>query len=107
MMTITCGSSSSQLCPCGIAVKTVRTVTGTNIIVWFTELRNNVVGRLEGNSGTVTLFNLATINPIDYQPMGITLDSQGNAIFTSIGESANRISIIRNSTATGADVNIP
>src|SRR3972149_2999606 len=79
----------------------------TNTIVWFTELRNNVVGRLEGKSGTVTLFNLATINPIDYQPMGITLDSQGNAIFTSIGDNANRISIIRNSTATVADVNIP
>ena len=105
--TVSCGSFSSQLCPWGIAVKTVRTVAGTNTIVWFTELRNNVVGRLEGKSGAVTLFNLATINPIDYQPMGITLDSQGNAIFTSINDNANRISIIRNSTATVADVNIP
>lgn len=105
--TVTCGSSSSQLCPWGIAVKTVKTVAGTNIIVWFTEFRNNVVGRLEGNSGAVTLFNLRTINPIDYQPMAITLDSQGNAIFTSVNDPSNRISIIRNSTATLADLNIP
>lgn len=104
---VSCGSTTAQLCPWGIAVKTVRTVAGTDIIVWFTELRNNVVGRLEGNSGVVTLFNLGTINPIDYQPMGMTLDSQGNAIFTSINDNANRITTIRNLTATAADLNIP
>jgi streptogramin lyase len=105
--TVSCGSVTAQLCPWGIAVKTVHTVSGTNVIVWFTEFRNNVVGRMEGNSGVVTLFNLGTINPIDYLPMDITLDTQGNAIFTSVNDASNRISIIRNSTSTVADLNIP
>jgi len=104
---VTCGSSTAQLCPWGISARTVQTTSGTNVIVWFTELMNNVVGRLEGKSGAVTLFNLGSINPFAYQPYDITVDSQGNAIFTSINDAANRISIIRNQTATMADIIIP
>jgi len=101
------GGEASQLCPWGIYVQTVSTSSGTNKFVWFTELRNNMIGRLEVVSHVLTLFNLKSVNPFPYGPMDITLDTSGDVIFTAAQFAANRISIIRNQTSTMADFSIP
>lgn len=105
--TVQCGTVTSQLCPWGLALQQVSTISGTNTFIWFTELTNDVIGRLEAKSHALLLFNLKTINPFDYAPWDISLDSQGNALFTGSSNQANRISIIRNQTNTMADLTIP
>jgi len=105
--TVQCGGQTVQLCPWGLVVQNVPTISGQNTFIWFTEITNNVVGRLEAKSHALTLFNLRTVNPFQYYPLDISLDGQGNAIFTASSVQANRIGVIRNQTNTLAEVVIP
>lgn len=98
----------TDLRPWGVAVQRITTVGATNLFVWFTELGNNAIGRLEANSRRLSLFQLSSLgNPFQYQPTDITVDPSGNVIFTSISDQANRISVLRNQTNTVADFVIP
>ena len=99
----------TTLTPWGIALQRVNTIGAQNLFVWFTELDNSVIGRLEVTSQRLTLFDLASLNfiPGGYQPAGIAVDSGGNVIITNINDQSNRISILRNQTRTVADLNIP
>ena len=102
-------AGSPLLKPWGIYVQSA--ITGlyhnvTDRYVWFTELSNNAIGRLQVTDNLLILWDLNSLNIIpglNYGPMDITVDSTnpGNVIFSD--SAGDRISILQNcgTTCTG------
>ena len=100
---------SPTLKPWGIYVQSVLSGLYHNITdryVWFTELANNAIGRLQVTNNLLIIWDLNTLNIIPglkYGPMGITVDSTtpGNVIFSA--STGDRISVLQNcgTTCTG------
>lgn len=90
--------------PWGIYVTAGLTGPHNNVTehyVWFTELTNNVVGRLQATNNLLTLWNLNTANMfgppgLNFGPMDIMVDSTsaGNVVFSA--STGDRISVLRN-----------
>lgn len=88
--------------PWGIYVQTALTGQFANVtdrLVWFTELANNAVGRLQITNNQLILWDLNSLNIIPglkYGPMHITVDSTrpGNVIFSD--STGDRISVLQN-----------
>jgi len=103
----TAGSPSVK--PWGIFVQSELTGLYHNVTdryVWFTELSNNAIGRLQVTNNLLILWDLnsLTIIPgLNYGPMDITVDSSnpGNVIFSA--STGDRISVLQNcgTTCTG------
>ena len=107
------GASASagnpRLKPWGIYVQSILSGVYHNVTdryVWFTELANNTIGRLQATSNLLILWNLNTLTIIpglNYGPMDITVDSTspGNVIFSA--STGDRISVLQNcgTTCTG------
>ena len=94
--------------PWGIYIQVVSSPTAftpnsTNRFVWFTELLNNKIGRLEANSNRLTLWDLGSLGQGVYEPTEITIGTVSGlpvAVFANIN--SNRISILGNDTAGGS-----
>ena len=107
------GASSTlgapSLKPWGIYVQSILSGQYHNVTdryVWFTELANNAIGRLQVTSNLLIIWDLNTLTIIPglkYGPMDITVDSSspGNVIFTA--STGDRISVLQNcgTTCTG------
>jgi len=103
------GTGVPNLKPWGIYVQSILSGQYHNITdryVWFTELANNAIGRLQVTSNLLILWDLNTLTVIPglkYGPMDITVDSTspGNVIFSA--STADRISVLQNcgTTCTG------
>ena len=99
-------AGSPLLKPWGIYVQSALTGIYLNVTdryVWFTELSNNAVGRLQITNNLLILWDLnsLTIIPgLNYGPMDIAVDSTspGNVIFTA--SSGDRISVLQNCSTT-------
>lgn len=91
---------SPLLKPWGIYVQLITSPFGySNRFIWFTELANNKIGRLEANSNSLTLWDLNSLGLGSYQPTDITLaviNGFTRAVFAS--ENSNKISILGNET---------
>lgn len=100
----TAGSPSVK--PWGIFVQSELTGLYHNVTdryVWFTELSNNAIGRLQVTNNLLILWDLnsLTIIPgLNYGPMDITVDSSnpGNVIFSA--STGDRISVMQNCSTT-------
>ena len=103
------GTATSNLEPWGIYVQSALTGQYHNVTdryVWFTELANNAIGRLQVTNNLLILWDLNTLTIIPglkYGPMDITVDSTtpGNVIFSA--STGDRISVLQNcgTTCTG------
>ena len=102
-------AGSPNLKPWGIYVQSALTGQYHNITdryVWFTELSNNAIGRLQVTNNLLIIWDLNSLNIIPglkYGPMDITVDSStpGNVIFSA--STGDRISMLQNcgTTCTG------
>jgi streptogramin lyase len=97
-------SSPPTLTPWGIYVQSALSGVYHNVTdryVWFTELTNNTIGRLQVTNSLLILWNLNSLGFIpglNYGPMDITVDSSSNVIFSA--SSGDRISVLQNCGTT-------
>jgi streptogramin lyase len=95
-------AGSPNLKPWGIYVQSALSGQFHNITdryVWFTELANNAIGRLQVTNNLLVIWDLNSLNIIPglkYGPMDITVDGStpGNVIFSA--STGDRISILQN-----------